>query len=86
MPVLLSICRSCVPVYMCGEYVCILPELCAGFVVNFAGILDECRCFAEMSIHFRFGKFPALLWPKISKGHAEFFREKFCMTFANFWQ
>ena len=74
------------PVYMCGEYVCILPELCAGFVVNFAGILDECRFFAEMSIHFRSGKFPAALQlPKISKGHAEFFTEKFGTTFANFW-
>ena len=53
---------------MCDEYVCILPALCAGFVVNFAGILDECQCFAEMSIHFRFGNFSE----KISKGHAEF--------------
>jgi hypothetical protein len=45
----------------------------------------SCRGFAEMLIHFHFGKFPALIAPKYSKGHAEFFREKFG-TFAMFWR
>jgi hypothetical protein len=44
----------------------------------------SCRGFAETSIHFCFGKFLALIAPKNSKGHANFFREKFGITFAIF--
>jgi hypothetical protein len=46
----------------------------------------SCWGFAATSIHFRLGKFLALIAPKNIEGHAKFFREKFGITFAIFWR